>query len=290
MGGFDVFKVKGDFKTWGKTENMGYPLNTNDNELYFYINSKGRNAYFASNREDAFSFNNDRCCNDIYTYDIPEYVNEEEEKQRIIKVMENDIKLLVPLTLYFHNDEPNPKTRDTTTSFNYNQTYFKYIDMLEEYKTEYSKNAKKSKKEEYVDRIDAFFNDEVISGFKDLKEFSLLMEKILASGEDIEITIKGYASPLHASDYNVNLSRRRINSLINYYYEYNNGMFLPYINNTAPTRNRLTFKEEAYGEDTAAKEISDDLSDLINSVYSPSAAYERKIKVIAISFNEIKFR
>lgn len=290
MGGFDVYKVKGDFKNWGKTENMGYPLNTNDNELYFYINSKGRNAYFASNREDSYTYNNDRCCNDIYSFDIPEYVDEKEEQERKIRVMEDEIKLLVPLTLYFHNDEPNPKTRDTTTALNYDQTYFSYINMLEEYKTEYSKNAKKSRKEEYVEKIETFFNDEVIEGYNDLVKFSLLMEQVLGNGEDIEITIKGYASPLHASDYNVNLSKRRINSLVNYFYEYKDGMFLPYINNTASTKNRLTFIEEAYGEDTAAKEISDDLKDLTNSVYSPEAAYERKIKVIAISFNEIKFR
>lgn len=285
IGGFDIFKVKGDFIDWEEPQNMGYPLNTSDNELYFYINSKGKNAYFASNRKGAFTYNNDRCCNDIYSYELPEYITEEEITENKIKVLEDEIKLLVPLTLYFHNDEPNPRTRDTLTEFAYNQTYFKYINMVDEYKTEYSRRAKKNKKEILVDKIEAFFNNEVIKGYTDLTNFTLLMEQLLEKGDNIEITIKGFASPLHASDYNVNLSKRRINSLINYYYQYNDSMFVPYIEGTSELGNKLTFIEEAYGEDTASENISDELSDLINSVYSPVAAYERKIKVIAVGFS-----
>ncbi len=286
LGGYDIFKVKGDFENWGKVENMGYPVNTNDNELYFYINSKGKNAYFVSNRTGSFTYNNDRCCNDIYTFEIPEYINEEEETARKINILEKEIKLLVPLTLYFHNDEPNPKTRDTLTSLSYEQTYFDYINMVDEYKTEYSRKAKKSQKDSYKETIQSFFNDEVKKGYNDLVKFSLLMEELLKNGDNIEITIKGFASPLHASDYNVNLSKRRISSLINYFYEYDNGVFVPYLEGNSTKGNKLIIKKEAYGEDTAAKNISDDLSDLSSSVYSPKAAYERKIKVIAISFRK----
>ncbi|MFH2095987.1 MAG: hypothetical protein ABIJ16_09800, partial [Bacteroidota bacterium] len=161
--------------------------------------------------------------------------------------------------------------------------YNSYVRMQDEYKTEFAKGAKKNMKQQATDEIENFFNDEVIQGFEDLENFTMLMVELLERGEDIEITIKGYASPLHATDYNVNLSKRRINSLINYYYQYNDSMLLPYIDGTAPKGNRLKFIEEAFGEDTASHEISDDLSDIRNSVYSPAAAFERKIKVIAIS-------
>ncbi|HBS85133.1 MAG: hypothetical protein A2W91_01475 [Bacteroidetes bacterium GWF2_38_335] len=277
MGGFDIFKIKGDFKKWGDPMNMGYPLNTSDNELYYYITSKHSRAYFTSNRPESDFFSNERCCNDIYYYDLPKIINEEEEQEKVLVVLENELKKLIPLTLYFHNDEPNPRTRDTVTQLNYETTFNSYVAMVEEYKTEYSAGVKKNMKEEAVQNIENFFKEEVNKGYSDLTNFSLLLEQLLPEGRIIELTIKGYASPLHATDYNVNLSKRRINSLVNYYKEYKNGLFIQYIDN-----GQLSFTEEAYGEDEAAVEISDDLKDTRNSVYSPAAAFERKIRLIAV--------
>ncbi|MFH2094113.1 MAG: hypothetical protein ABIJ16_00330, partial [Bacteroidota bacterium] len=119
MGGFDIFKSQGDFLDWTEPENLGYPINTHDNELYYYINSKGSITYFASNRAGSLTYRNDRCCNDIYSFPVPDYSNEEEMEENKITVLEKEIRLLVPLTLYFHNDEPNPRTRDTVTQYRY---------------------------------------------------------------------------------------------------------------------------------------------------------------------------
>lgn len=214
MGGFDIFKIKGDFKNWGEPENLGYPINTSDNEVYYSVFPNIGTVYFASNRKGSLTFNNDRCCNDIYSHQIPKFIDEKVIEENKTTILENEIRLLVPLTLYFHNDEPNPKTRDTITQYSYPQTFFSYINMIDEYKNEYSKGLKKEKKERAEEKIETFFNDEVNKGFEDLKKFILLLEQILEKGETVEITIKGYASPLHATDYNVNLSKRRINSLV----------------------------------------------------------------------------
>ncbi|MBN2683051.1 MAG: tetratricopeptide repeat protein [Bacteroidales bacterium] len=277
LGGFDIFKSKGNFVEWSDPVNLGYPINTNDNELYFYISSKHSHAFFASNRPESFSYNNDRCCNDIYYIKLESIVNEEEEEEKILIVLENELRKLIPLTLYFHNDEPNPRTRDTSTTVNYKDSYQSYINMTEEYKKEYSKGVKRNDKEDAVSRIETFFDEEVKEGFSDLENFSLLLEELLPKGSIIELTVKGYASPLHASDYNVNLSKRRIHSLINYFYEYKDSLFVDYINN-----GQLSFEKIAFGEDEAAEDISDDLFDLKSSVYSPEAAYERKIRLIAV--------
>ena len=95
----------------------------------------------------------------------------------------------------------------------------------------------------------------------------------------VEITIKGFASPLNDSFYNDNLSKRRIMSLDNYLKQYDNGNLNKYIKN-----GQLIIKHEAYGESEASTNISDNLNDLRNSVYSPAAALERKIKIIAVKF------
>lgn len=54
MGGFDIFKaalLDPDMNVWGEPENMGYPLNTVNDDIYFCLSEDGRTGYFSSERE-----------------------------------------------------------------------------------------------------------------------------------------------------------------------------------------------------------------------------------------------
>jgi hypothetical protein len=101
----------------------------------------------------------------------------------------------------------------------------------------------------------------------------------------VKITFKGYCSPLASSDYNINLAKRRISSLKNYFTEYKNGWFLKYINNSNENGGKIIFEEVDIGELEVSK-ASDDFKDKRNSVYSPRAACERKIQILAIQFGK----
>lgn len=53
-GGTDLFVArKNAFGTWGEPENLGYPINTIENEGSIAVSSDGRNAYYASDRADS---------------------------------------------------------------------------------------------------------------------------------------------------------------------------------------------------------------------------------------------
>ncbi len=55
MGGFDVFKSTLDSSgNWKDPVNMGYPLNTPDDDVYFYLSSDGIKSYLASYREGGY--------------------------------------------------------------------------------------------------------------------------------------------------------------------------------------------------------------------------------------------
>jgi hypothetical protein len=192
----------------------------------------------------------------------------------------------LPLTLYFHNDEPNPRSTDTTTKRNYLDTYKEYITLIDTYKKEYSKGLSGEDAEDAQIDIELFFEDYVKKGAKDLQDFTEILLEALQNGFEIELTIKGYASTLAKSDYNVNLTKRRIASLKNYLYNYKNGVFLPYINNSHNSGTTLTFKDIPFGEYKASSLVSDNLNDLKNSVYSRSAALERKIEILAVSVKD----
>jgi outer membrane protein OmpA-like peptidoglycan-associated protein len=55
MGGFDIFKSTVDANgVWSEAENLGYPINTPDDDVYYYMSSNGRRGYLASYRSDGF--------------------------------------------------------------------------------------------------------------------------------------------------------------------------------------------------------------------------------------------
>ncbi len=55
MGGFDIFKsTLGDDGSWSKPENLGYPVNTPDDDLFFILSASGKHGYYSSVRDDGF--------------------------------------------------------------------------------------------------------------------------------------------------------------------------------------------------------------------------------------------
>jgi hypothetical protein len=282
LGGFDIFKSEYKNNELGEPKNLGSPINSNYNDIYFSINSKGTEAFLSSNRIGSYFEEKESCCNDIYMFKIPQ-IKEPPKKVDSAKVFVTQMKLLVPLTLYFHNDEPDKKTLATTTTKNYKKTYEDYSAMREQYKKEYSKGAKPADVERAYNDIDALFDDSVDAGMQDLEKFAQLLVKVLKDSEKVTITMRGYCSPLASTDYNKNLANRRISSLRNYFMEYQNGVFLKYIDNANPNEGKITFLDEEIGELKARPYVSDDYYDTKNSVYSPAAALERKIQIIAIS-------
>ncbi len=53
MGGFDIFKSKYDESTqsWSKPENLGFPINTPDEDVYYYLSKNGKKGYLSSYRD-----------------------------------------------------------------------------------------------------------------------------------------------------------------------------------------------------------------------------------------------
>lgn len=68
MGGHDLFKSTYDpnKNEWSPPQNLGYPLNTPDDDIYFVSSSDGKRAYYSSVREDGMGYT------DIYLVTIPE--------------------------------------------------------------------------------------------------------------------------------------------------------------------------------------------------------------------------
>lgn len=278
FGGLDVFysPYNGDF---GTPINVGRPFNSSANDLYYFKHSD--TSYVSSNRLGVLYSKNPTCCSDIFSAKPPKIFVPPTKEETLA-----DLNKRLPVTLYFHNDVPNPKSRDTLTQLNYIETYDEYTAMLETYKKEYSDGLKGEKSDAAKEDIEDFFIEYVDQGVSDLALFRDLLLEELERGAKINITVKGFASPLAKTDYNVNLTKRRISSLVNYMKAYNNGIFVPYLNGTAENGGKVVFSQIPFGEYTANQLTSDNPNDVQNSVYSRSAAIERKIEIQSVSYLE----
>jgi hypothetical protein len=154
--------------------------------------------------------------------------------------------------------------------------------MLAQYKKEYSKGRSGNKSKDAEDDIEDFFVQFVDQGVKDLFLFRDLLLDELKKGRRIQMTVKGFASPLAKTDYNVNLTKRMIWSLKNYLMEFDNGVFRPFFENNAESGGQLMIVEVPFGEYIANQITSDNPNDVQNSVYSRAAAIERKIEIQSV--------
>jgi tetratricopeptide (TPR) repeat protein len=281
FGGNDVFYSSYN-KQFEVPINAGIPINSAANDLYFFKDKD--TAYISSNRLGVLFSKNPTCCSDIFQ--IKPIINKKQEIDSVITSKETLTELCkhLPVTLYFHNDVPNPRSKDSTTKVNYINSYIDYRQMLEQYQKEYSNGLREEKAEEAKEDIESFFIEYVDQGVKDLSLFRDLLFEELQKGTKIRVTVKGFASPLAKTNYNVNLTKRRIGSLVNYLYEYGEGIFKPYIDKNSQNGGYVEFAEIPFGEYTANQLTSDNPNDQKNSVYSKAAAIERKIEIQNVSF------
>ncbi|MFN4235462.1 MAG: OmpA family protein [Bacteroidia bacterium] len=55
MGGFDVFiSMKDENGNWSQAMNMGYPLNSSDDDVFYVLSADGKRAYYSSFKEDGY--------------------------------------------------------------------------------------------------------------------------------------------------------------------------------------------------------------------------------------------
>lgn len=179
----------------------------------------------------------------------------------------------LPVVLYFDNDRPDKSSKTTFTMLSYGETFANYMSK----QSEFVQNAAKLRKDG-SDDIQQFFYDSIQSGYVKLMDFSNLLQNYLNNGNSLEVVMQGFASPLAATDYNANLTSRRISSVLNHFYTFNNGVLQDYMQ-----KGRLRIRIEPLGETLAKTGVSDDPKQRALSVYAVDASRERKVMILEIN-------
>ncbi|MFT4062363.1 MAG: OmpA family protein [Edaphocola sp.] len=67
MGGYDIYAAEGGPSRYTNLQNLGYPINTSADELYYIHDPAGKpDAYVVSNRPGSIALKNPTCCDDIW--------------------------------------------------------------------------------------------------------------------------------------------------------------------------------------------------------------------------------
>lgn len=295
-GGLDVFQLDRKSQLDGQPliTALPSPVNSSYNDFYFIRNIDSTALFFVSNRPGSQYLDpeNKTCCNDIYKIIFPtespvlipqdscpctEPVPAPPDSITFQEKVYDDLEDFLPLSLYFHNDEPDAKSRKSSTKKPYLETLQGFISLREKYISEFTSGMEADQAAIAADTLEHFFENQVDKGGKLLVRFSDILLARLQEGEQVEVFLKGFTSPRAQAAYNLLLSKRRISSVRNHFAEYQDGIFKPFL-----TSGKLIISEVPFGETKAAASVSDAYEDLKNSVYGVPASRERRVEIVEI--------
>jgi OmpA-OmpF porin, OOP family len=75
IGGLDVFKIVGGPRGTANPENLGKPVNSGADDIFYSIAKNREEGFFVSNRKGSNSLKNATCCDDIYSYKLTQYIH-----------------------------------------------------------------------------------------------------------------------------------------------------------------------------------------------------------------------
>ncbi|MBR4506438.1 MAG: PD40 domain-containing protein [Bacteroidales bacterium] len=273
-GGYDIYTATGQRNTWKAAQSVCGCLNSEQNDIYFTITDRDSasgfpvGGYLASNRADSYYMNDSMCCNDLYRWGLDTALILERLAADTVEstdtIVERVRKFMFPLFLYFHNDEPDPTSRQPVTERAYSDCQRSYAARRTEYIAK-QKNADDSA------MMVQFFDTCVVGNYQRVEQLFDYVESLLDDGKSITLTIAGYASPVFKSEYNRVLSQRRIVSFINMVRAWRGGVF-----DDAMTDGRLFVQQQPHGavEPTTESQSKD-------PVYGLPAALARRIEILS---------
>ena len=271
LGDFDIFCSEGALGRWQQVKPLDRPINSVYNDFYFTVNQDGESGFLSSNRPYRDMVDDDTCCNDIF------YVQWSKPQKDTVALppepnIHEKIASVLPITLYFQNDCPDPKSVSDTTNKDYLELYNAYVNDIQEYIHKSGEGLSGEEQRTAMYAVAGFMRDSVQTGYARLQLLQQYLTEAMQNGDTVNLVISGFASPLHNSDYNKHLSSRRIVSLLNYLRKADGGRLSPYITSERPGIYLQVYPEGAVNHSFETDEVRE-------TVFGLRAAKDRKIVI-----------
>ena len=233
FGGFDIYSVDGGPSRYTNIKNMGYPINSSADEFYYIKDPVGKpDAYVVSNRIGSFALKNPTCCNDIWR------IQQEPRLVVIGKVLSKRTQDLMPQTVVKMVDQKGEmntyNSEDGNFLFNMSRgrSYIITGDKPGYTSSRASVSTMEIKRSDPDDTIFVtIFLDSVRNSFSvsniyyDYDKATLRAESVasldsvvhfLTDNPSITVDIYSYTDAKGTDEYNLALSQRRAQSVMDY--------------------------------------------------------------------------
>ncbi|MCB9047121.1 MAG: OmpA family protein [Chitinophagales bacterium] len=257
MGGFDIFSAVGGPSRYTNLTNLGYPINTSADELYYVRDPLGKpDAYVVSNRVGAMALKNPTCCDDIWRiqYEPKLYVRGTVVNRETQEPIEEVVVKMVDES----GDMKTFDSEDGNFLFNMSRghSYALTADKEQYASTRASVNTMEVKRTDpdntveltiYMDEVTPRYTFSVSNIYYDYDKDALKAESVasldslvqfLTDNPAFTVEIYSFADAKGNEEYNKKLSLRRAEAVVNY------------LVNAGIEQNRLTAK--GFGESMPA--------------------------------------
>ncbi len=245
MGGMDVVKAVGAVKKWTKPENLGAPINSSCDDMYYVLEDNQKEGYFVTNRPGVYALKSETCCDDIFRFKYKKIINVAVqgfvyEKGDETKTPINEAAVTLKLT-GSESGEDVPINEDTTAD---NKMYFFPLQIGKYYKISGQKDGYLTNSVEITTlgitesdtlRADLYLQKLVKDKAYRLKNIYYDYDKwflrdaskatldtlydILTQNPTIIVEIGSHTDIRGSDTYNRNLSQKRAESCVNYLIE-----------------------------------------------------------------------
>lgn len=236
IGGYDVYSVVGNKNAWEMPMNMGYPLNSSTDDLYFVLHEDGKNGYMVSNRPGVISIKSETCCDDIFDIKIIKeiflkaYVATKNEPE--VPVADADVSFFI--------SRDGDLTPISTLKTNAEEVFIVPLDPDTKYKVNVTKagfwgseNVVDLTGDIDVDTIErVFYINEIIRKKIKLERIYYSFDRynisrtykksldslylVLTENEDLILEIVGHTDSKGTDEYNIELAQKRAESAADY--------------------------------------------------------------------------
>lgn len=241
LGGYDIYKAKGDGKKFTGAENIGQPINTGADDIYYTISTNREEGFFVSNRKGGNSLKNSTCCDDIYYYKLSEYIKLN-LKGTVSEVLDPNVTIANAVIEVYIKDKATGekflvKTLITDNSGNYNtsveagQEYYlvvkkpDFLGASDDVSTvgltvsgDIDKDLtmiKKPKDPIHIPNIQYEFNkSEILEVSKPAIDTTVY--KLLVDNPELIIELQSHTDNKGSDEYNLKLSQKRAESVVKY--------------------------------------------------------------------------
>ena len=247
LGELDIFTSIGELKTWSVPENIGAPFNSSADDLYYTKGKKigEKHGFFVSNRKGGISLMNETCCDDIYEFSDPQYLNisiHGNVYETSNDTLNNKVGILtkLPVSLFKVNKDGTEHLLRTAITDNKGD-YFFQLEQGNKYKVSVEKNGYLSKKMEIsTEKILKSDSLALDLGIKPIPKGAIVISNIyyetakaelkpesktsldkelvnlLNDNPQLIIEVSSHTDDVGSNEYNQKLSQQRAESVVNY--------------------------------------------------------------------------